>query len=288
MEICATSEKGQRPKQEDRVFIYSNEKGNIRVFGCFDGHGPDKGGGAVISEALVSAFQEVCKELKEDLFRNDRLFRQFIRANFKHIDEWLLEEFDEIAIESGSTATLGFYESKSNTYYTVNLGDSRTIYFEKDERRPGRHKVGTYGQTLDHKPSDVSEISRIEKAGGTVRTSSDSSKVPRVDGVLALSRAFGDYQLKVPYNESIRHWVSNTPNINGPIHPKGTFYSVSGSDGVFDQMTNAEIMEIVLKPNNEKLKSKCNYIVQESLDRWRQRGGRDNVTCVIFKLERKK
>lgn len=287
MEVCATSEKGQRPKQEDRVFLYKNRAGNIRVFGCFDGHGPDKGGGAVISEALVNVFTEVCKELNEECFRNPLLFNRFIRANFIEIDKWLLDTFDDIAVESGSTATLGFYESKSNTYYVVNLGDSRTIYFEEDPSRPGKHKVGSYGQSLDHKPSDVREIKRIEKAGGTVRTSKDSSKVARVDGVLALSRAFGDFQLKKPYNESHMNWVSIVPYISKPIHPKGTFYSVSGSDGVYDQMTNGEVMEVVLDPSL-KLKEKCDNIVQESLSRWRKRGGRDNVTCVIFKLKTNK
>jgi serine/threonine protein phosphatase PrpC len=284
MEVCATSEKGLRPKQEDRIFNYRNKKGNIRVFGCFDGHGPSGGGGAVISEALVQAFMKVCQKLHAEDFENPVVFRRFIRVNFLEIDKWIISQFGDVAIESGSTATLGFYEKQSNTYYAVNLGDSRTIYFERDPKNPLKTKTGTFKTTLDHKPSDLKEIDRIERAGGTVRTSKDSSNVARVDGVLALSRAFGDFQLKKPFNAAKSNWVSNIPNIYGPIHPKGEFFSVSCSDGVFDQMTNKEVAAIVLQPG-KPLKQKCDYIVKECLRRWKSSGGRDNVTCVIFHLQ---
>jgi len=41
----------------------------------------------------------------------------------------------------------------------------------------------------DHKPDNAGELARIEKAGHHVEDS-------RVDGNLALSRAFGDFQYK--------------------------------------------------------------------------------------------
>lgn len=41
----------------------------------------------------------------------------------------------------------------------------------------------------DHKPSDPEEVARITRAGGFVAR---VRKVFRVDGVLSLSRAFGD------------------------------------------------------------------------------------------------
>lgn len=282
MEIYSVSKQGARPTQEDRVFSYKNK--SICVFGVFDGHGTGGGGGAVISQALVDAFKEMCKELTSEIFQNPVSFRQFIRLNFENIDKWLLETYSEVAIESGSTASLGFYDKQSNTYYAVNLGDSRTIFFEVDQKtkevRPKSMK-----QTLDHKPSDVKEIARIEKAGGVVRTSNDSSEVPRVDGVLALSRAFADFQLKTPYNDSDKNWVSVMPNVIGPLHPKAPFYSISCSDGVFDQTKNKEIVEIVLRDDGT-MKGKCEEIVDLSLDRWKKNGGKDNVTCVIFELKK--
>ena len=48
------------------------------------------------------------------------------------------------------------------------------------------------GSTQDHKPSDSKERDRIEKAGGFVTQGTPA----RLDGVLSLSRAFGDFQYK--------------------------------------------------------------------------------------------
>lgn len=60
-------------------------------------------------------------------------------------------------------------------------GDSRALLL-----RPN----GTYSiLTKDHKPNDPSELSRILKAGGFVTR---ARKTFRVNGSLALSRAFGD------------------------------------------------------------------------------------------------
>lgn len=60
------------------------------------------------------------------------------------------------------------YEALDNTYETIALSH-------------------------DHKPTDPIERDRIVAAGGMVQ-------IGRVDGQLALSRAFGDRALKVPMN----------------------------------------------------------------------------------------
>ena len=50
--------------------------------------------------------------------------------------------------------------------------------------------------TKDHKPDDPEETKRIEKSGGFVSLP-PQTYIPRVNGQLALSRAFGDFQLKM-------------------------------------------------------------------------------------------
>eukprot|EP00070_Physeter_catodon_P049641 XP_028356535.1 probable protein phosphatase 2C 5 [Physeter catodon] len=68
----------------------------------------------------------------------------------------------------------------------VNIGDSRAMLFHED---------GTLTRlSKDHKPSNPVERERVERAGGFV--SNIGNDVPRVDGVLALSRAFGDSDFK--------------------------------------------------------------------------------------------
>ena len=69
--------------------------------------------------------------------------------------------------------------------YVGNVGDSRAVF------------GNTFGQAVpmsyDHKPCQLKEKKRIQEAGGFVVMNG----VWRVMGVLATSRALGDYPLKV-------------------------------------------------------------------------------------------
>jgi len=65
-----------------------------------------------------------------------------------------------------------------------NSGDSRAIVGLKEARG-----IKAIALSEDHKPDNIGEKARIEKAGGFVEES-------RVKGVLALSRALGDLEYK--------------------------------------------------------------------------------------------
>lgn len=62
----------------------------------------------------------------------------------------------------------------------ANAGDSRTVLSVKGVAKD---------MSIDHKPDDPAEKRRIENAGGYVEES-------RVNGMLALSRALGDFEYK--------------------------------------------------------------------------------------------
>ena len=64
--------------------------------------------------------------------------------------------------------------------YCANAGDSRTVLSEKGN---------AVDLSYDHKPDLPGERSRIIKAGGEVMDG-------RVNGMLALSRAMGDFDYK--------------------------------------------------------------------------------------------
>ena len=64
-----------------------------------------------------------------------------------------------------------------STIWTINAGDSRAVLARED---------GLQALSEDHKPDNTIEVKRIEKANHYVEDS-------RVDGNLALSRAFGDF-----------------------------------------------------------------------------------------------
>lgn len=64
--------------------------------------------------------------------------------------------------------------------YCANAGDSRAVLSKKSKARE---------LSTDHKPDTPSEKRRIERANGFVEES-------RVNGMLALSRALGDFEYK--------------------------------------------------------------------------------------------
>lgn len=86
---------------------------------------------------------------------------------------------EDYATDTGTTACVVFI---SETHiYCSNAGDSRAVL--------SRGAKGVVPLSEDHKPDNAGELARIEKAGHHVEDS-------RVDGNLALSRAFGDFQYK--------------------------------------------------------------------------------------------
>ena len=69
----------------------------------------------------------------------------------------------------------------------------------------------------DHKPHDKVESQRIVKAGGFVAPGGFGGPM-RVDGVLAVSRGFGDFQFKDPELPPAEHKVTCVPEIR--IHAR--------------------------------------------------------------------
>ena len=84
----------------------------------------------------------------------------------------------------GSTLILTIHDAGS--VWVANVGDSRGV-FSTDSGL-------AVPMSYDHKPCQLKEKKRIQEAGGFVAMNG----VWRVMGVLATSRALGDYPLKVP------------------------------------------------------------------------------------------
>ncbi|CDI80051.1 hypothetical protein, conserved, partial [Eimeria acervulina] len=95
-----------------------------------------------------------------------------------------LEPQDRVGVArpSPQLTRLGGSEKPAFLITIANVGDSRGTLFHSD----GGFSI----LSRDHKPTNKEELERIKRAGGFVTVS--PSSVPRVDGILALSRAFGD------------------------------------------------------------------------------------------------
>lgn len=91
---------------------------------------------------------------------------------------------DDIAINCGCTATCVMVTKKE--IICANAGDSRTVL---GRRAQGVGLIEAEPLSFDHKPENLEEKTRIEKAGGFV-------EMNRVNGNLNLSRSLGDFEYK--------------------------------------------------------------------------------------------
>ena len=91
--------------------------------------------------------------------------------------------------------------------------------------------------SFDHKPYNQLERTRIEKAGGSV-------EFKRVDGDLAVSRAFGDFQYKTsPELPPEEQKVSPEPEIIIHDRSDADEFLLLACDGLWDVMSNSEAAE---------------------------------------------
>uniref|UniRef100_M8BQS0 protein-serine/threonine phosphatase n=1 Tax=Aegilops tauschii TaxID=37682 RepID=M8BQS0_AEGTA len=119
------------------------------------------------------------------------LFGVFDETTFLKTDADFLESVTTPYREDGSTALAAVLVG--DQIYVANVGDSRAIALKGGKAIP---------LSDDHKPNLKDERTRIENAGGGV---SYDGFTWRVDGILAMSRAFG--------NRSLKNYVIAEPDI---------------------------------------------------------------------------
>lgn len=156
----------------------------------------------------------------------------------------IFRDMDCLKTHSGCCLTgVTFSGARVRVY---NVGDSRTLVL-KDSR--------IIHSTKDHKPQD--ELMRHKALGGTV-------VFGRVDGVLAVSRAFGNAPL-----------VSVVPEPE-VVTLDGFDTIVCVCDGVTDVLSNDKIAEIACQGTIDQA---CHSLVRVSLDEMSS----DNLTAIVIR-----
>lgn len=107
--------------------------------------------------------------------------KQAVRGSTAKLDDIERKECRAIPFNAGCTACVCLMTE--DTIYCSNSGDSRAILVDK------AGKVTELSH--DHKPDDAGEMKRIKAAGGFVDDG-------RVQGIIAVSRAIGDWEYKNP------------------------------------------------------------------------------------------
>ncbi|KAJ6233236.1 phosphatase 2c [Anaeramoeba flamelloides] len=208
----ATKSNYEVPEEEFvQVPIKPNELRNFQVenanfFGLFDGHG-----GREASEHVAKILPNMIKEK----ILNGEILEKAIRQSFIEIHEQMLPW----CLYSGTTAVVIITIGKF--VWVVNLGDSQAVLCRNGY---------TVRLTRPQKPNDPEEKKRIEEAGGFVKDG-------RVNGILAVSRAFGDGYLGKA--------ISSEPQINSFQLSSSDSFIVMACDGVWDVLKEDATVAIV-------------------------------------------
>jgi protein phosphatase 2C family protein 2/3 len=194
-----------------------------------------------------------------------------LKQGFLEFDEAMQKDEqmrDELA---GTTAITVFV--KNNHLFCANVGDSRAVASVKGVLEP---------LSQDHKPNNTEESNRINKAGGWVEYN-------RVNGNLALSRALGDFVFKRNVNmKPEEQMVIALPDVESRIINQDWEFIVLACDGIWDVLTNEEVVEFVRRRIGLGLEPEaiCEELMSTCLAPDCQMGGLgcDNMTVILVCL----
>lgn len=245
---------GYRNSMEDAHVL--NTGPDRMMFGVFDGHSNDKCSN-YIAEHLPRKILGAQGPLTDQVLQNLCI----------SCDEQFLEDVGE----GGTTATFAIVEpgqeAKSYALTICNIGDSRVLV--------ARNGTLLFA-TEDHKPQNPEERARIESCGGTVRMN-------RVDGDLAVSRAFGDFVFKRFHDDLRKQKVIAVPDVTRMTVQEGDVLIIA-CDGVFEgSFSNDEVVQFVfsqLPPPGGDLAVVAARVCDQAV----RRGSKDNISCLLVQF----
>jgi serine/threonine protein phosphatase PrpC len=261
------SEQGQRADQEDRCVLLpdvgamralqGNEKvtdatrealSKFSIAAVFDGHSGWQCS-QYLSQHLIPAMALHPKFLENKI-------EPAILDTFRNMDAKINNILRKEECTAGSTGIVAVYDGRKHVLTVANVGDSMCV-LSRSGRAVKLHRVHRVFDSPDYEE----ERKRVEATGSRIVNH-------RVDGVLAISRAFGDIALKG--NPKAPGPVIAIPDIVAEVITPMTEFGIIASDGLWD------VMEPQLSVNY--LQEAAAELAREAL----ARGSLDNVTILIL------
>lgn len=165
---------------------------------------------------------------------------------------------------AGTTALIALLEG--NKLIVANVGDSRGVMCDG--------KGNAIPLSFDHKPQQQRERRRIKEAGGFVTFNG----VWRVAGILATSRALGDYPLK-----DKKLVIADPDILTFDLSDHNPMFLILASDGLWDTFSNEEAIAFIKERINEPYYGAKSITLQSYY-----RGSLDNITVVVINLKDRK
>jgi serine/threonine protein phosphatase PrpC len=174
---------------------------------------------------------------------------------------------------SGSSSVAEEAESvRELVLYIANAGDCRAVL---------SHSGVAVELTKDHKPREPSEKERIKAAGGWVHNG-------RLNGILGVSRAFGDVEHKTLKEQSWgKDFVDNPltaePEVTAVMLHEDDEFLILACDGLWDVMTSQQAVNFVrrfLAVRSRDVQAASSALVSKAI----ALNTVDNVSCMVVAL----
>ncbi|XP_076338347.1 protein phosphatase 1L-like [Tachypleus tridentatus] len=268
---------GRRPQMEDRFSLIIDEQNDVALYGIFDGHGGEFAAKYAEHDIFNNLFPKVQDTLgggEEMMEGGDVTFRDLSPHSSKinalihllteeilALDEKLITEAKACGDMAGTTAVVALVHDQQ--LIVANVGDSRGVLCD--------NKNKAIPVTFDHKPEQFQEHKRIKEAGGFITFNG----VWRVAGVLATSRALGDYPLKD------QKFITAEPDVlTFNLRDINAKFMILATDGLWDMFTNEEAVSLIISNFNEPYFGAKQLVMQAYM-----RGSTDNITVMIVNLQ---
>ncbi|OHS95161.1 hypothetical protein TRFO_10643 [Tritrichomonas foetus] len=225
---------GLRPTMEDNLII--RKKDGFKIYAVLDGHGG--------RQASSLASFHIPKLL--NFFTVEDIMKAISETNF------LLKNSK---VEDGTTLCLVALSDDQTQLICANVGDTRALMI----RRNGE----VLPLSTDHKPDSRIEMVKVRQNGSYVHDG-------RVSGVLAVSRALGDFTVE---------GISADPSFSiRKVDPQTDEKIVIACDGVFDVMSNKEVGKLVM---GEKDPFRAASIIRNVAY---SRQSQDNISVIVINI----
>ncbi|KAK7342373.1 hypothetical protein VNO80_25323 [Phaseolus coccineus] len=240
--------KSAHPMEDYLVSEFKQEKDReLGLFAIFDGH----------------LGHDVASYLQNHLFHNILKQHDFwtetesaVKRAYLETDENILEKALVLG-RGGSTAVTAILID-GQKLVVGNVGDSRAVICENGKARQ---------LSVDHEPSK--EKKSIERRGGFV--SNIPGDVPRVDGQLAVARAFGDRSLKMH--------LSSEPDVFVEEVLHHTEFLILASDGIWKVMSNQEAVDSIRQIKDAQAAAK--HLIEEAVSK----KSKDDISCIVVRFQ---